>query len=640
MLRGALAAFFLAVAPTWAAAEGRFALLIGNADYTSVEDLRNTVNDAQDIGATLGGLGYDVTVLTDLTRSAMVEALHDFRRRSHGAEHAIIYYAGHGIELDNANFLIPVDADLRTDLDVDFEAVPLSLFTRAASGGADLSLVILDACRNNPFLKTMARAVASRSVGKGLAEVEPGGHTLVAFAAKEGTVALDGGGRNSPYAAALIEVLEEPGVEINFVFRHVHDRVVQATAGQQQPHVYGALSAKQIYIHPPQAQPEPEPEPAPEPASEPGTSQVEQELELALWRAATADHSVDGYRDYLNSYPEGLFASAAQRRLDALSRAAVETTARLPAPAQGAAVAPAPPPEDAARTLGAADGGNAAPDPGDTAEALWAEIETGASLRAFQGFAARFPDHPMAAEADRRAETLRAALAPPATLQDLTAQLICDPGTETQSLVRAWNKSLVRARARLLQYQLQATGHYAGPLDARLGPQSRAALQAFIDTLGADVYASRSDVCILRHLRLAAAAAGEGYGAWSVARNFQVGGHGFPQDPALAKAWFENALTDTYVWEELPFRRAQADFAALLLASAETDADFTRARQLAEEGETDCRGKMVLGLIHRDALGVPQDLAAAVAYFERAQAQCPRTEVIGQHLEAARALAE
>ena len=138
----------------------------------------------------------------------------------------MVFYAGHGIEVDGRNFLVPVDARLASDQDVEFEAIPLELVSRAVSRASGLRLVVLDACRENPLAVSMQRAGATRSIGRGLARVEPSGETLVAYAAKEGTVAADGEGRNSPYSAALLRHLEEPGLEVGLMFRRVRDAVL------------------------------------------------------------------------------------------------------------------------------------------------------------------------------------------------------------------------------------------------------------------------------------------------------------------------------------------------------------------------------------------------------------------------------
>ena len=187
-----------------AAAEKRVALVIGNAAYEHASRLANPVNDAADIGAALGRLGFAVTKLENAGKSAFERGLQTFARAAATSEIALVFYAGHGIEIDQRNFLIPVDARLASDRDVEFEAVPLDLVSRAVDSARELRLIVLDACRDNPFAAAMKRSGATRSIGRGLARVEPAGETLVAYAAKGGSVASDGEGRNSPYSTALL----------------------------------------------------------------------------------------------------------------------------------------------------------------------------------------------------------------------------------------------------------------------------------------------------------------------------------------------------------------------------------------------------------------------------------------------------
>ena len=239
----------LAVIAGPAAASSRVALVIGNAAYEHVQNLRNPLNDAEDIGAALDRIGFAVTRIDNADYREMRRGLRAFRRQASAAKVALVYYAGHGIEVSKHNFLVPVDARLETDGDVEYEAVPLDLVMGAVEGASEFRLVVLDACRENPFRKEMTIEKGStRSIGRGLARAEPaGGNTLVAYAAKEGTEALDGAGRNSPFAIALLRHLEQPGLEVVQMFRLVHDDVLEAT-GRQKPVVYGSLSAKGVYL--------------------------------------------------------------------------------------------------------------------------------------------------------------------------------------------------------------------------------------------------------------------------------------------------------------------------------------------------------------------------------------------------------
>jgi tetratricopeptide (TPR) repeat protein len=239
-------------APAPAAPETRVALVIGNGNYVNKGRLPNPKNDADKFAATLKRIGFSiVTLQLDLPRDKFYEALKSFAAAADRADWAVVYYAGHGMEFNGVNYLVPVDAKLANDRDISYEAVALEQVLLAVEGAHKLRLVILDACRDNPFLKTMVKTNASRSVGQGLAKVEPEGATLVAYAAKEGHVAWDGEGGNSPFVSAIIRNIEIPGVEINFLFRKVRDEVLKATGGHQEPYVYGSLPAEAFYFRRP-----------------------------------------------------------------------------------------------------------------------------------------------------------------------------------------------------------------------------------------------------------------------------------------------------------------------------------------------------------------------------------------------------
>jgi uncharacterized caspase-like protein len=232
------------------APQKRVALVIGNSSYEHVARLPNPANDAVDVGAALARLGFNVRTVENQGRNALRDTLAEFSNDALGADVAVVYYAGHGMEVERQNYLIPVDARLETDLRIRFETIPLDDVMAALDGARGLRLVLLDACRNNPFAASMRMTTASRSIGRGLSRVEPVVGTLVSFAAKEGTTAADGGARNSPYAAALLAYVEQPGVEVNKLFRLVRDRVLTATGGQQEPYTYGSTPAADIYLKP------------------------------------------------------------------------------------------------------------------------------------------------------------------------------------------------------------------------------------------------------------------------------------------------------------------------------------------------------------------------------------------------------
>jgi tetratricopeptide (TPR) repeat protein len=232
----------------------RVALVIGNAGYAHVGALANPGNDARAVAAVLRKLGFALVMEHyDLGREAMGRALKDFGDEAAGAEWAVVFFAGHGVELNGTNYLIPTDAELKRDTHVIDETISLDRVQAKVDQASKLGLVILDACRNNPFMKRMVRTLGKRSVGRGLASIEPEGNVLVAYAAKHGTEAEDGAQTHSPFTEALLAHIAEPGLEINILFRKVRDAVRSRTQRRQDPFVYGSLGSELLYFKPPVA---------------------------------------------------------------------------------------------------------------------------------------------------------------------------------------------------------------------------------------------------------------------------------------------------------------------------------------------------------------------------------------------------
>src|SRR6266481_1887487 len=240
------AVLLLACEPAWAGKH--VALIIGNSAYQSVPPLANPVNDGAMMAATLKGAGFDVVDSRhDLSAIETRRALRDFADRSRDADIAVVYYAGHGMEVDGANYLIPVDAKLERDTDVFDEALSLERILVAAEPARQLRLVILDACRDNPFAKLMKRTVALRAIGRGLAKIEPSSpNTLIAYSAKAGSTAADGDVKNSPFTIALAKHLTTPGLDVRRAFGFVRDDVLKATGNRQEPFVYGSLGGEDV----------------------------------------------------------------------------------------------------------------------------------------------------------------------------------------------------------------------------------------------------------------------------------------------------------------------------------------------------------------------------------------------------------
>src|SRR5438067_13670697 len=233
-------------------AEKRVALVIGNAVYQNVPRLPNPVNDGATIASTLKNAGFDVVDSRhDLTAADTRRALRDFADRARDADIAVVYYAGHGIEVDGGNYTIPVDARLEGDTDIYDEGLSLDRILIAIEPAKKLRLVILDACRDNPFARTMKRTIASRAIGQGLAKVEPTSpNVLIAYSAKAGFTAADGDGQNSPFTAALSHHLTKPGLDVRRAFGFVRDEVLKTTNNRQEPFVYGSLGGEDVPLVP------------------------------------------------------------------------------------------------------------------------------------------------------------------------------------------------------------------------------------------------------------------------------------------------------------------------------------------------------------------------------------------------------
>ena len=291
-----------------ALAAKRVALVVGNSAYKNVARLANPANDAALVGGMFRKAGFEIVdIKLDLNGSEMRRALRDFGGKARDASVAVVYYAGHGIELDGVNYLIPTDATLETDSDVLDETIALDRALFAVEPAKQLRLIILDACRDNPFAKTMKRTIASRAIGRGLAKVEPTSpNTMIAFAAKAGSTASDGDSKNSPFATALVDRLPMPGLDLRKAFGFVRDDVLKSTGNKQEPFVYGSLGGDDVALVPakpvatgPQANPD---------------AEIRRDYELALQLGTR-----DVWTAFLNRYPSGFYTDLAKAQLNRIS---------------------------------------------------------------------------------------------------------------------------------------------------------------------------------------------------------------------------------------------------------------------------------------------------------------------------------
>ena len=415
------------------------ALVIGNAQYAHVSSLPNPENDAADIADALERIGFDVTRRTNLDDRGMRLTLRDFAEATDGAEMVVVYFAGHGIEIDNTNYLIPVNAELRSDRDVEFEAIRLDSIVSAVANVQGLKVILIDACRNNPFLADMTRTSATRSIGRGLGRIDPGG-VLVGYAARGGTLALDGDGRNSPYAEALLSHIEEPGLELGKMFRKVRDTVFDLTDGYQEPFNYGSLPGEDIFLVPAAA-------PAPAPLQDFPRDEIASAFAEADWSA-----TIGGWSDFLSRFAEfdthPLVLLGGQRRAALLNRPAADPLGR------------------AANTI-------------ENELALYAAAEKLASPRGWALFFDRFPVGRLASSALVKEEN--------AFMSDLRARVfgryrsIAD-GEDMTPAMMAMALDMHDLDARhvfQIQQALASRGNDVGKWDGDYGRRTRRAMEAF-----------------------------------------------------------------------------------------------------------------------------------------------------------------
>ena len=435
----------LACSPQDARADRRVALVIGNSNYKNVPVLPNPANDAAAMAAMFRDAKFDVVEFRqDLNNLDTRRLLRDFSDKAQDADMAVVFYAGHGIEIDGVNYLIPTDALLQRDRDAYDEAVALDRILQTIEPAKKLRLVILDACRDNPFARTMKKGVASRSLGRGLIGIEPAmSNTLVAYAARGGSTAEDGSGSHSPFTTALLNYLTKPGLDVRKAFGFVRDDVMKSTNQQQEPFVYGSLGGTDVALVPAPVTATTVPAGAPEPRAE-----ARRDYEFAL-QLGTAD----AWRSFLSQYPTGFYAELAKGQLAKLGA----EEARL------AAVAKAKAAEEERARLAAA---NASP---------VALAQASAAAKAAE-------EARMAAEQAKAAETAKSDAAEQARLaaEQRSAATAADKAPQVASLsppgaAAASPQDIARA----LQGELRRVGCFTGNVDGNWQAPSQRSLEQF-----------------------------------------------------------------------------------------------------------------------------------------------------------------
>ena len=292
----------------------RVALVIGNGAYLHTSTLRNPANDATAMAVELQKLGFEVLSGMDMDGENTRTLIAEFARKLQGADVALFYYAGHGLQVGGGNYLVPVDATLKDEVDLQFQTIKLDFILRIMERDDRTSIVLLDACRDNPLARRLARSFSSTrsgTVADGLARMDSGVGTYIGFSTEPGNVALDGDGENSPFTTALVRNISKPNSDIESIMRIVRQEVVDATKGAQVPWGNSSLIGAGFYFNP-----------VADAASTKGletpAKPAAADIELAFWKAISSSQDVKLFQEYLDRFPKGAFAPIAQSRLDSL----------------------------------------------------------------------------------------------------------------------------------------------------------------------------------------------------------------------------------------------------------------------------------------------------------------------------------
>jgi Caspase domain len=372
----------MVLVPEAALADKRVALIVGNSSYQAVPQLPNPSRDANSVAKMFRDAGFDsVEIQLNVGNLEFKRAIRKFEVMADQADIAVVYYAGHGLEIGGTNYLIPVDARLASDRDADDEAIPLERLVSSADGARRLRLIILDACCDNPFVSTMRRErkVATRGVTGGLGKVEPTStDTLIAYAAKAGSTADDGDGQHSPFTTAILKNLTVPGLDVRLAFGRVRDEVLKTTSSRQEPFVYGSLGGGNVSLVP-----------APVVPQEAPVSDVKADYEL-VQRIGTKR----AWDVFLGTHPSGFYAELAKAQIEQLNAQPAN-----PPPAQPnvnmAALSPQQPPTTRESV---------------SKEAIeWDKVKDSTDPAVLQKFIKRFPDSPLSLNAQQRVDVLKKA---------------------------------------------------------------------------------------------------------------------------------------------------------------------------------------------------------------------------------------
>ncbi len=566
---GAVLLLLAALAGTPAHAERRVALVIGNSAYT-FGALANPKNDAELMAKTLTAVGFEVTRLIDADQKSMKRAMIEFGRTLRGSDSVgLFYYAGHGVQVDGENYLIPIGAEIKDEREVAVEAVAVGeLLKTMERAAARINIAILDACRNNPF------ASASRSGSRGLARVDAAAGTIVAYATAPGDVAADGSGGNSPYAAALASAIGEGGVPIEDVFKRTRRSVLASTGNKQTPWESSSLTGDFYFKAAPAS--------GATVGALPAAGSDARLAELNAYLKVKASSDVAELERFLAGFPGGLFAEEVTARIASLEAGGTDTAAA----SDIAALA------DDASPTGLLRRGERLEADGDPVAAAAAYRQA-----ADQGIAAALA---ALGSLNERGEGIEKNLAEAIRLYQAAADKGDAQGLAGLGFLTETGGGIAKdeqAAARL--YRRAATLGSARAL-ARLGQMHREGRGVPKDEVEAF------------KLIVRAAELGEPTAMFTAGTMYEAG-RGIERDRAEAIVWYRRAA-------ERGHAPALTALAALVEFGTGATKDLDEAvrlyRKAADAG--DPQGMVSLGFLMEQGKGVPQDLAGAAALYRKA----------------------
>lgn len=516
-------------APTWAA-ERRVALVVGNAAYESLPALRNPHNDARGVAAKLSALGFKVILGTDLTRRGFQDALIQFAMELEGADTSLFYYAGHGVQINDVNYLVPIDAKLLRGKAFADQTIIMNRIIGLMNNLTETTVVLLDACRDNPLTSDIPLGVREAGLGRGLARVRAAGGSYIAFATAPGNVALDGAGENSPFTTALLKFIDTPNIDIRLMMADVREHVFAATDRKQLPWENNSLIGR-FYFR-----------------EGSGLERLDsaQRSETEAWDAIAASTRREDFAAFVRNFPDGAFAPVAKRKIEALEqmdfRANEERSDFVLARATNSERSwlgflehyPSGIFSELAREKLEGVQEEIRRKELTIDQLHWLSIENSKAINDFQTYLGLYPKGAHADLAKDRADAL-------ARANEITTSLLNKPldAARDTELEREIKHRVAQVPLHFVQYGLIALGHHIGDISGVLDPATRRAIRNYQATIGAP-QTGRLKPQHTVDLILSAAALGDDQ-ALTGAGIMTASGNGLRQNEALARIWFDRA---------------------------------------------------------------------------------------------------